>query len=359
MADAPAYARHRSAAGATFSLADMTQGIIMIDDVPDQLRKFRSSMERVKSPAGSSAHASPAIKGNRLLGMALCLTISTPLMANGPNLLTNPMFDSHLAGWNYITNNPPIRLTAWAPADADGSITSGSMKLTTNYDNLVRSECIPVVAGSSYVMKANVWIPAGNPPTMYAVASVAWYDNADCSGSGGGPANSSGSQGRWVDLATIAVAPPSALSARIMLHPGFVEPISSPLSVYFDNVYFGTGTCAPSSTRLCLNQGRFQVEATWTTRDQTTGPGMAVPFGADSGSFWFFSPTNIELDVKVLDGCVPSLGNHYWVFAAGLTDVHVVLTVTDTKTGDVRTYINPQGTVFQPITDTKAFATCP
>ena len=45
--------------------------------------------------------------------------------------------------------------------------------------------------------------------------------------------------------------------------------------------------------------------------------------------------------------------------AGGLTDVNVVLTVTDTMTGLVRTYVNPQGTAFQPIQDTSAFATCP
>jgi hypothetical protein len=41
------------------------------------------------------------------------------------------------------------------------------------------------------------------------------------------------------------------------------------------------------------------------------------------------------------------------------TDVNVILTVTDTQTGAIQTYTNPQGTPFQPIQDTNAFATCP
>jgi hypothetical protein len=55
----------------------------------------------------------------------------------------------------------------------------------------------------------------------------------------------------------------------------------------------------------------------------------------------------------VLDGC--GAGNHFWVFAGGLTDVHVVLTVTDTANGAVRFYQNPQSTPFAPLQDTSAF----
>ena len=36
----------------------------------------------------------------------------------------------------------------------------------------------------------------------------------------------------------------------------------------------------------------------------------------------------------------------------------MILTVTDTQTGAIRTYTNPQGTAFEPIQDTHAFP-CP
>jgi hypothetical protein len=61
--------------------------------------------------------------------------------------------------------------------------------------------------------------------------------------------------------------------------------------------------------------------------------------------------------IKVLNGC--GVNNNYWVFAGGLTNVQVMLTVTDTQTGSVRTYTNPINTAFLPIQDTGAFATCP
>jgi hypothetical protein len=73
----------------------------------------------------------------------------------------------------------------------------------------------------------------------------------------------------------------------------------------------------------------------------------------DTGDFWFFSSSNIEMIVKVVDG--RSFNSRFWVFAGGLTNVNVVATVTDTQTGAVRTYVNPQGTPFQPIQDTSAF----
>ena len=117
------------------------------------------------------------------------------------------------------------------------------------------------------------------------------------------------------------------------------------------------GSCTASNTRLCLAGSRFRVEAAWTTRDGDTGAGRAVPLTSDTGYFWFFSNTNVEMVVKVLDGC--ALNNRYWVFAGGLTNTRVRLTVTDMQTGTSKQYNNPQGTAFQPIQDTGAFATCP
>jgi hypothetical protein len=117
------------------------------------------------------------------------------------------------------------------------------------------------------------------------------------------------------------------------------------------------GSCTQTDTRLCLNDSRFRVEATWTTRDGATGPGHRATLTSDTGYFWFFNQANVEVVVKVLDGC--GVNGHYWVFAGGLTDTRVRLTVTDTQTGVSKQYNNPQGTPFQPVQDTAAFASCP
>ena len=120
----------------------------------------------------------------------------------------------------------------------------------------------------------------------------------------------------------------------------------------------GPTVCTPNATTLCLGGGRFMVQMVWTKPDNSTGDGTAVSLTDDSGYFWFFDPTNIEAVIKVLNGC--AIDNAYWVFAAGLTNVQVVTTVTDTQTGAVYTNTNPQGTAFAPVQDTSAFpSSCP
>jgi hypothetical protein len=119
----------------------------------------------------------------------------------------------------------------------------------------------------------------------------------------------------------------------------------------------GTAPCIAGPTALCLNGGRFAVTAHFDAGGGTAGTAQVVQLTADTGYLWFFSSANVEAVVKVLDGC--ALDGHYWVFAGGLTNVDVVITVTDTRTGIMKTYENPPQTKFQPIQDTSAFPTCP
>jgi hypothetical protein len=112
------------------------------------------------------------------------------------------------------------------------------------------------------------------------------------------------------------------------------------------------------------------VTADWTKPSGESGHGIPVKLRAvttsvfgdlispinDTGAFYFFSPDNLELMVKALDGC--QINSRYWVFAAGLSNVAITITVTDTRTGAVKTYINPQGVAFAPVQDTGAFGLC-
>jgi Bacterial pre-peptidase C-terminal domain len=120
-----------------------------------------------------------------------------------------------------------------------------------------------------------------------------------------------------------------------------------------------SATCTPSSTTLCLNNGRFRVTATFLTPQGQSGDATAVPETSDTGLFWFFSSNNIEAIIKVVNACSFTAAPRYWVFAGGLTNVQVNLTVTDTSNDTTRLYTNAQGTAFAPIQDTNAFATCP
>jgi ELWxxDGT repeat protein len=114
-----------------------------------------------------------------------------------------------------------------------------------------------------------------------------------------------------------------------------------------------TGSCAPSSTRLCLNGGRFAVEARWKDFAGHIGAGQAVPLpGGDTGYFWFFDEANVEVVLKVLDGS--ALNGKFWVFYGALSTVEYTLTVTDTLTGVVKVYTNPSGRLAS-VADTAAF----
>ncbi len=151
-------------------------------------------------------------------------------------------------------------------------------------------------------------------------------------GSGNGGAS-------WTDMQTLfSSSPPKALGVR-------VDPTATPTA------------CVPSATALCLNNGRFRVEATFDTGGGLSGQAQVFKLTDETGYMWFFSSTNVEVVVKVLNAC--TFNNRYWVYSAGLTDVRVELTVTDTQTGAIRTYVNPQGRAFPPILDSSAFATCP
>jgi hypothetical protein len=117
--------------------------------------------------------------------------------------------------------------------------------------------------------------------------------------------------------------------------------------------------CTPSATAMCLNNNRFLVQALYQTKPSQglSGDAKTVELTDDSGYLWFFGASNIEAVIKVLNGCTTT--GFYWVFAGGLTDVRVVLSVTDTQTGEVAGYANPLGEPFQPIQDTEALDSCP
>ncbi len=120
-----------------------------------------------------------------------------------------------------------------------------------------------------------------------------------------------------------------------------------------------TAACTPDPYTLCLQNGRFQVSVQWSDFQGNTGVGT-VASGAtsnESGVMWFFGPDNWELLIKVLDGC--GVNGHHWVFGAAATNIQYTIQVTDTQTGEVKTYSNPLGTTSPAITDTAAFAACP
>ena len=101
---------------------------------------------------------------------------------------------------------------------------------------------------------------------------------------------------------------------------------------------------------VCLDGNRFAVHIDWASSDGKSGAATPIKYSDNSGLFWFFGPDNLEVLVKVLNGC--SLNNNHWVFAAAATDTEYTITVTDTFTGRVKTYNHHGGSAAPAITDT-------
>ncbi|MCY3930946.1 MAG: hypothetical protein OXH70_04460 [Acidobacteria bacterium] len=111
--------------------------------------------------------------------------------------------------------------------------------------------------------------------------------------------------------------------------------------------------CEPGPTALCLQDGRYRVTLDWTAQD---GGAAAVRVSdaqtSEAGLFFFFAPENLEVRVKVLDGC--DVNGHHWVSAASATDMGLDLVVSDVRSGAERRYVKTAG-VPEVFTDTSAF----
>lgn len=145
------------------------------------------------------------------------------------------------------------------------------------------------------------------------------------------------------------------MEAETLFGPGDSEPHTGAYTLLI-TVTGGSVSCTSTTTTMCLNNNRFAVSATYAT-SSTNGQARAMKLTSDSGYFTFFSESNVEIVIKVLDAC--GLNSRFWVYAGGLTNVNTVITVRDTKTGTTKTYTNPANTPFQPIQDSSALATCP
>jgi LmbE family N-acetylglucosaminyl deacetylase len=98
--------------------------------------------------------------------------------------------------------------------------------------------------------------------------------------------------------------------------------------------------CVDTETDLCLAGGRFRAALEWhDPYNGGGGTGSAAPITDDSGYFWFFRESNIEVVTKVLDG--RPVNQSFWVFGAALTTVEHWLEITDTESGLSRRYHNP------------------
>jgi hypothetical protein len=112
--------------------------------------------------------------------------------------------------------------------------------------------------------------------------------------------------------------------------------------------------CEPGPTVLCLQDGRYRVTLDWSTPE---GDGATAHVAdaqtSEAGLFFFFAEANLEVLVKVLDGC--QVNGHHWVSAASATDMGLDLVVNDLRSGTERRYVKATGEP-EAFTDMSAFS---
>lgn len=117
--------------------------------------------------------------------------------------------------------------------------------------------------------------------------------------------------------------------------------------------------CAPGPTRLCLLDGRFEVEAFFRPFSGDQNAAAAAALSDQAGYFWFFEPGGVELVVKVVDACGAPAFDNVWFFATGLTNVEVLLSILDTRTGERLVSSSALGEPFSALLETSRFRSCP
>ena len=122
-------------------------------------------------------------------------------------------------------------------------------------------------------------------------------------------------------------------------HPGSGAP--APLRALEPPARGAPVECVPGPTVLCLDQNRFQVEVEWQDFTMTTGAAQTMSLTGLSGYFTFFTPTNVDLLVKIVDG---GASGSFWFFYGGLADLGYTITVTDRCSGAEKVYTNSLGT---------------
>ncbi len=145
--------------------------------------------------------------------------------------------------------------------------------------------------------------------------------------------------------------------APLAAHQGLIDnPAPGAYSLIANGALLGAASVAAAQCTtdpvLCLAGDRFRVQVAWQLPTGQRGDGHPAALSDDTGTFWFFDASQVDLVVKILDG--RAVNGCFWVFYGALSNVQYTITVTDTVTGAVQAYVNPAGTMAS-VADTTAF----
>ena len=126
---------------------------------------------------------------------------------------------------------------------------------------------------------ASLAVAPGSPETLYAAVS------------GQGIRASTDGGANWIPVTQGSTGPSFR---EIYLDPQDPERLYVTTDNHGILALHGPEECEPGPKKLCLQGGRFQVEAAWTDFQGNEGAGQAIPMTNETGAFWFFDPGNVE-----------------------------------------------------------------
>ncbi len=287
----------------------------------------------------------------RLAVLAL-FVCSAPSLAD--NLVLNPHFHEDVAHWNTDPAN-------WTSEDQSGDALSGSFgaELPGHAGATLRSNCFSLAGGERVVYGASGAFVGTEPDAARIGASLRFFAQPNCAGAHESTPYplliAESAWAGWGPTQATAVAPPGTQSAELAIWLNAVG--DEPATFRVDNAFVELqASCKSNESVLCLQQGRFRVTARYRIPEGGRGYAGVRPLSGDSAYLWFFSASNLELVIKVLDGC--GFNERFWIYAAGLTNLGVDLRVVDTLTGEAWSFDNPVDVAFPPQQDIEAFSTC-
>lgn len=278
--------------------------------------------------------------------MLLAVLIALPGTAACQNLLVNPGFTNDLSGW-MVTG-----AAVWSGSqDAHGSPSSGSALITAvSWPDSRICQCVALKGGPFFEYGGSYRAPSGQTLSRITTLTSLTFSpvppGPDCL--------------PWILIPPEIRLDPSQADTWFSVGPRVASPPPGAVSVLYcasvsshsgiHRAYFDNAVLQATDTVLPLQNSFFNIRVTWETPEGVSGVGHAVQLSEETGYFWFLDPSGPEIVIKVVNACF--FNNRFWLFVGGLTNIKVVVTVTDVFSGASRRYVNPQGSPFQPIQDT-------
>ena len=265
------------------------------------------------------------------------------------NTVVNGGFDPGLtmAFWNLSGGYP-------SGTDSRGVGTSGSLVYSGNASKSFAHQCVWLEDGfnanSTYNAVVSALVQSG---TLFV--GIDEFATTDCSGNVDQfEIMRFDTSTEWLSDSSLLDVLPTTRSIKIDLF-GSTADGGSP-RIFVDDVGLIESNCLSSNDELCLLD-RYRVFLSYFLPGNAERQfAKAEPFTDSAGFFRFFARDNLEVSVKMVDGC--GVNGRAWVYVGGMTDLRTELVFHDVVTGATYEVTSPGGVAYPPVTDVNALPAC-